>query len=175
LSCWLSLFHSVSAFCNAGFSLFSDSFQTYRGDVYVNTVLILFGGLGFLVHLEVRQSLYKLVRGLRIQISLHTKLVLSMTLGLIIVSLGLFLIMEWNHALQGLPLSEKLISALFQVIQPQNGWIQHDGSQHAQLGVDLSAYHLDVYWSFLRINRRGCQNQYRGCDLGVFALQAGCP
>jgi len=121
-SVFLSLFHSVSAFCNAGFSLFSDSFQTYRGDVYVNTVLILlivFGGLGFLVHLEVRQSLYKLIRGLRIQISLHTKLVLSMTLGLIIVSLGLFLIMEWNHALAGFPLSEKLISALFQVISPR--------------------------------------------------------
>ncbi|MGB2907540.1 MAG: potassium transporter TrkG [Candidatus Aminicenantaceae bacterium] len=121
-SVFLSLFHSVSAFCNAGFSLFSDSFQTYRGDVYVNTVLILlivFGGLGFLVHLEVRQSLFKLIRGLRIQLSLHTKLVLSMTLGLIIVSLGLFLIMEWNHALQGLPLSEKLISALFQIISPR--------------------------------------------------------
>lgn len=119
---FVSLFHSVSAFCNAGFSVFSDSLREYQGDVYVNAVLILlivFGGLGFLVHLEVRQSLFKLIRGLRFKVSLHTKLVLSMTLGLILVSLGLFLIIEWEHALQGLPISEKIISALFQVITPR--------------------------------------------------------
>jgi trk system potassium uptake protein TrkH len=119
---FVSLFHSVSAFCNAGFSVFSDSFQAYQGDAYVNTVLILLivlGGLGFLVHLEVRQSLFRLIRGLRVQISLHTKMVLSMTLGLILVSLGLFLVIEWKHALQGLPLSEKIITALFQVITPR--------------------------------------------------------
>jgi trk system potassium uptake protein TrkH len=75
--------------------VFSDSFQAYQGDAYVNTVLILLivlGGLGFLVHLEVRQSLFRLIRGLRVKISLHTKMVLSMTLGLILVSLGLFLV-----------------------------------------------------------------------------------
>jgi trk system potassium uptake protein TrkH len=119
---FVSFFHSVSAFCNAGFSVFSDSLREYQGDVYVNAVLILlivFGGLGFLVHLEVRQSLFKLIRGLRFKVSLHTKLVLRMTLGLILVSLGLFLIIEWEHALQGLPISEKIISALFQVITPR--------------------------------------------------------
>jgi trk system potassium uptake protein len=52
---WLSVFHSVSAFCNAGFSLFTDSFMGYRQDLYVNTILIsliIVGGLGFIVLMD---------------------------------------------------------------------------------------------------------------------------
>jgi len=48
----ISVFHSVSAFCNAGFSLFKNSFQDFQGDIMINLVislLIISGGIGFIV------------------------------------------------------------------------------------------------------------------------------
>jgi len=55
---YLAVFHSISAFCNAGFSLFSDSIMRYKGDLTINltfVVLIILGGIGFLVLLELFQ------------------------------------------------------------------------------------------------------------------------
>jgi len=119
---FISLFHSVSAFCNAGFSLFSSSLQAYRGDIWVNAVvifLIVSGGLGFLVHLELRQFFVNLLRKHRSQLSLHAKLVLSMTLLLILACWAIFLGLEWNGALSGMPIPEKLTASLFQVVTPR--------------------------------------------------------
>ncbi len=121
-SLFISLFHSVSAFCNAGFSLFSNSLISFRGDVFLNAVfvgLIVLGGLGFLVHLEIRQSAYNVIRRQRSKLSLHSKLVISMTLLLILLSFFLFLAIEWDNSLRGMPLTGKLVSTLFQVVTPR--------------------------------------------------------
>lgn len=53
---WFAIFHSISAFCTAGFSLFNDSFMSYQGDTFVNTiisVLAIAGSLGFIVITDV--------------------------------------------------------------------------------------------------------------------------
>lgn len=60
---YYSIFHSVSAFCNAGFDLMGDfsSFSAYTGDLYINLViigLVLVGSLGFTVILEIRKYPY---------------------------------------------------------------------------------------------------------------------
>lgn len=78
---WLGLFHSVSAFNNAGFSLFSNNLMDWKGDVVVNLTimaLIVAGGIGYLVLMELGR--YRQSRAL----SLHTRFVLTLT-GILIV------------------------------------------------------------------------------------------
>jgi len=117
-----SLFHALSAFCNAGFSLFSDSFVSFRGDAVVNLTLIaliVLGGLGFLVLQESLEWCSALVRRKRRNLSLHAKMVLVVTASLILASLAFFLLKEWGGALKDYPPGEKILSGLFQVITPR--------------------------------------------------------
>ena len=118
----LAVFHSISAFCNAGFSLFSDSFYGFRDSAWINITLILLivlGGLGFLVIDELKGKFIGFFRKEKIKLSLHTKLVLVLTLGLIIISLAVFILIEWNHSLKQLSGQEKVFCSVFQVITPR--------------------------------------------------------
>ncbi|MBN2372068.1 MAG: hypothetical protein JXO72_16420 [Vicinamibacteria bacterium] len=80
---FLSIFHSISAFCNAGFSPFQDSLTALRGDISTNlviTALIIVGGLGFLVNMELRDKVRDVIHGRRTRpVTVHAKLVLSVT------------------------------------------------------------------------------------------------
>lgn len=117
-----SVFHSISAFCNAGFSLFSDSFLGFRNDAWINTtliILIVVGGLGFLVLDELRCIFLCFLKKEKFKISLHAKLVLSMTLFLIVFCFVFFLLIEWNNSLSTFTLKEKIFSSLFQIITPR--------------------------------------------------------
>jgi trk system potassium uptake protein TrkH len=117
-----SLFHSVSAFCNAGFSIYSNSLMSYRSDILVNLTvifLIILGGLGFLVIQEIAASLVRLSRGVKRKLSLHSKMVLSLTGALIGVSFVIFLSLEWQNSLAPLTAKEKILASLFQVVTPR--------------------------------------------------------
>ncbi|MCP2605015.1 TrkH family potassium uptake protein [Candidatus Aminicenantes bacterium AH-873-B07] len=119
---YISLFHSISAFCNAGFSLFSDSLTQYKDEWLINLVfffLIICGGLGFLVLREIKNYFFNFKRRKKIKISLHTKLVLIMTLTLILVGACFFFIMENNSALKALSWHGKIFASFFQVITPR--------------------------------------------------------
>jgi len=114
-----SVFHSISAFCNAGFTLFSDSFVSFQSDVWMNVILmllIILGGLGFLVLHECSKSLPAFLKKKRFQMSLHAKMVLSLTLILIFFSWGLLLVLEWNQGLAGMAFKDKILGSLFQVV-----------------------------------------------------------
>ncbi len=116
-----SIFHSISAFCNAGFDLFGQfgkfqSLTSYVHDPLINVVmmfLIIIGGLGFTVVMEIfRKRKYK-------RFSLHTKLVLRMTGLLILIgALGLF-VLEYFNALNGMSFTDKLLPSLFQGVTPR--------------------------------------------------------
>jgi trk system potassium uptake protein TrkH len=111
---WFGVFHAVSAFNNAGFSLFSDNLMGYRGDFVINVtipVLIILGGLGYLVLLE----LYHYHRGRVLRLSTHTKLVLIMSAILIVLGMAILLSMEWNNPKSFGPMStyEKILAAWF--------------------------------------------------------------
>lgn len=93
---WHSLFHSVSAFNNAGFALYPDSLTRWATDPLVNLViplLYIVGGLGFSVLNELRQGKPWS------RLSLHTKLMFAGTAGLVIWSVSAFLVLEWNNPL----------------------------------------------------------------------------
>jgi len=118
----LSFFHAISAFCNAGFSLFSDSLVAYREDIWLNMTMILLivlGGLGFLVQKEILGMISAFFRRKKVQMRLHSKLVLVVSICLILFSFGLFLWTEWSHSLNGFSLKGKVLASLFQVVTPR--------------------------------------------------------
>jgi trk system potassium uptake protein TrkH len=111
---WFGLFHSVSAFNNAGFSLFSDNMMGFRSDLVINItipLLIIIGGLGYLVLLE----LYNYRKKSLTRLSTHTKLVLWTSAILILASMAIILSLEWNNpkSLGSMGTFEKIISAWF--------------------------------------------------------------
>lgn len=119
---WYSVFHSVSAFCNAGFDLMGcyskfSSLTNYVDDPLVNVtvmLLILIGGIGFIVWDDI------IANGLRFKrYRLHTKLVLVSTLFLVFVPAALFFIMEYNASLKELSIDGKIFASLFQAITPR--------------------------------------------------------
>jgi len=116
-----AVFHSISAFCNAGFSLFPDSLVGFRNNGFVNITimaLIILGGIGFLVIREVAQLAItkQQDKASRTKISLHTKIVLVTSVFLIIfggVTIGW---LEFDGAFAGMSFSEGFWAALFQSV-----------------------------------------------------------
>jgi trk system potassium uptake protein TrkH len=109
---WPAVFHSVSAFCNAGFSTFSDSligFQREPATLAVVMALVVLGGLGFLTLEELQ--LVRRKAGLRL--SLHSKLALATTASLLVVGWAAFAWFEWSVTLGQLPVADRLVNALF--------------------------------------------------------------
>ena len=115
---YLSVFHAVSAFCNAGFSIFSDSLTAYRDDWLINLticLLIVSGGIGFLVLSELRRGFPTNRRAWR-RLSLHTKVVLTSTSLLIALGALAFVHMEWDNTLSCLSLPDRFLAACFQSV-----------------------------------------------------------
>jgi len=117
---WWGVFHSVSAFCNAGFDIMGaveagGSLVTYVGDPMVNLVLVTLitvSGLGFFVWDDVLRN-----RQFR-KLSVHSRLVLLISGILTFGGAVLFALLEWNNpgTLGGMPVGEKLLAALFQSV-----------------------------------------------------------
>jgi len=117
---WWGVFHSVSAFCNAGFDIMGaveagGSLVTYVGDPMVNLVLVTLitvSGLGFFVWDDVlKHKRFK-------RLSVHSRLVLLISGILTFGGAVLFALLEWNNpgTLGGMPVGEKLLAALFQSV-----------------------------------------------------------
>jgi trk system potassium uptake protein TrkH len=114
---WFGLFHSISAFNNAGFSLFSTNLMDYRGDLIINITipfLIILGGLGYLVLLE----LYNYRKQSLVRLSTHTKIVLWTTGFLILSSMAIILSLEWTNpkSLGSMDTYNKILSAWFAAV-----------------------------------------------------------
>jgi trk system potassium uptake protein TrkH len=106
-----ALFNAVSAFCNAGFSTFSTSMISFSGDWLVCLplmALIVLGGLGFVIVLDI----YETVRFTK-PIYLHTRLVFTTTVILLVAGAVLFFVLEVGNALEGKPLHEQVLMSMF--------------------------------------------------------------
>ena len=119
---WHALFHSVSAFCNAGFDLMGllepgSSLIHFQGDLLVNitiSLLIIVGGLGFFLWNDLFEKKLAFT-----EYQLHTKIVLTTTgILLAIGTLGFFLL-EKNTAMTGMSVSERLLASFFQSVTPR--------------------------------------------------------
>ena len=119
---WPALFHSISAFCNAGFSTFTDSltgFQRAPITLIVMIALIVAGGLGFLAIEEIYLNQRHQRPGPRFRLSLHSRLVLITTIVLLLGAWPLFAMLEWSGALDHLAIPAKLWNALFMSATPR--------------------------------------------------------
>ena len=127
---YYSLFHAISAFCNAGFDILgNNSMVPYVGNVWINLVicgLIIAGGLGFVVWIDLRLSLihyrehfkyFKIKRYLE-SLSLHTKIALISTFVLIFGGMTVIFILEFQNplTLKSLPFSQKILASFFQSV-----------------------------------------------------------
>lgn len=109
---WFGIFHSISAFNNAGFSIFSTNLMDYRDDAIINIViplLIILGGLGYMVLIE----LYGYYRQKNTRISTHSKIVLYMSAILIILGMAILLTLEWNNAFKDMSIASKFLASWF--------------------------------------------------------------
>ncbi|HEX7117496.1 MAG TPA: TrkH family potassium uptake protein [Longimicrobiales bacterium] len=116
---WPAVFHAISAFCNAGFSIFSDNLVGLAGRPLTLTVimaLIVIGGIGFLVLEEL--VLWRRGRA-RHRLSLHSRLALLTTGILIVVGAALFVAFEWTNALAPFPWYVKPFEALMLSVTPR--------------------------------------------------------
>ena len=114
---WLfySFFLSVSAFCNAGFTPYDNSLFDFQNDpalLIVIMLLIIFGGLGFLVIKNIIQILTKKTKHLY----LHSKIVIFMTLVLILSGTAMVFFMERHRSLDGFQLWKQLVLSFFQSV-----------------------------------------------------------
>jgi trk system potassium uptake protein TrkH len=115
---FVSAFHAVSAFCNAGFSTFSDNLEGFVFDPIVNFTimgLIVSGGIGFIVMRDVGKTLSKKKNHL----SYHSIVVLQTTAALIVAGAAAILVLEYNAAFKGMTLGQKIMASLFASITPR--------------------------------------------------------
>ncbi len=119
---WYGVFHSISAFCNAGFDLMGQfepyaSLTMYYDDILVNVVimaLIIVGGIGFIVWDDISVHKWKVNKYL-----LHSKIVLSMTLVLIVGGSVCFYLFERENLLAGMDAQGQILSSIFGAVTPR--------------------------------------------------------
>jgi trk system potassium uptake protein TrkH len=110
---WTALFHSVSAFCTAGFSVFPDSLEGYRANVWVNLIisaLSVSGAIGFLV----LSDFFGMATGAKRRITLTSKIILHFTFWTLVI--GTLTLLITDASLAELPQSERLLAAWFQAM-----------------------------------------------------------
>ena len=131
---WFAVFHSISAFCNAGFALQDDSLVKFADRpivLHTLSALIILGGVGFGIMLAIVKTTTTLLKT-RIQqlyrwntpkshrsskrFDINVKLVTSVTIGLLVIGACLFAGLEWNRSLEGLSWYAKLNNAWFQSV-----------------------------------------------------------
>lgn len=116
-----AVFHSISAFNNAGFSLYPDSLSRYVDNWLVSltiTTLVIVGGLGFVVIVNLQQRF----RGdRRVRLTLHTRMALAITAFLVAAAFAILLVFEWNNpeTLAGMSVPDRLLAAFFQSVTPR--------------------------------------------------------
>ena len=120
-----AVFHAVSAFCNAGFALFSDNLESFTGDPIISLTIgftIILGSIGFAV-------MYDVVRKIKIEthnafrkkkipffLPLNTQIVLAMTACALFISFAAFYLLEHTHAMKDFSLGEQYLGAFFQAV-----------------------------------------------------------
>ncbi len=159
---YYSVFHVISAFNNAGFSLFADNLTPFAGDPVVTIVLsslFIVGGIGFVVVMEVVTK-----RSIR-QWSLHTKMMISGTILLNLLSTIVFFVLEYNNmkTLGQFSFGDKLLTAYFQAVTPRTA-----GFNMISIG-DMEESSL-LYTLFLMFIGGGSASTASGIKLTTFMV-----
>lgn len=133
---WFGVFHSISAFNNAGFSIFESGLTPYKHDLAINiiiTSLIIIGGLGYFVLVELYFFQKKRIQNL----SLHTKVVILATISLIVFSTLIIFLLEYSNpnSIGNFSIFDKILSSYFTAINYRTAGFNT---------LDMSALHKRV-------------------------------
>lgn len=138
---WFAIFHSISAFTNGGFALYSNSMMPFVGNPIINftiPVLVIIGGIGYSVITDIwtKRRWH--------QFTLHTKLMLVGTATLLLVSIALFAALEWSNpkTLGALSTSEKWSASWFQMVISRSGGFN---------SIDLAGMHDSTILMFIML------------------------
>jgi trk system potassium uptake protein TrkH len=121
---WHAIFHSISAFCNAGFSTFSTSLMDYQSHPAVQVIimiLIVLGSLGFLTLEELYSYRENRKVKERFRLSLHSRIVISTSAILIVLPIPLFAFFEWSNAFKDLSWWSGILNATFLSVTTRSG------------------------------------------------------
>lgn len=180
---FFSVFHSVSAFCNAGFSTLSGNLgnpllmQGHNGLYLIVSALIFLGGIGFPILVNFKEVLFyhirrvwhrlfrrkKIVHKYHHLTSLNTRIVLKWSMGLILMGFVLIAGLEWNKAFAGMPVIDKLVHSLFNAIAPRTAGFN---------SVDLTHFSLLtlILYMFLMWVGGASQSTAGGIKVNTFAV-----
>jgi len=162
-----SVFHSISAFCNAGFSLMNHSMMDFYNNWVANLALIFLiicGGFGFL---SISELISKRRNGNRVRaLTLHTRLVCIMVPLLIGAGTLAFLGMEWNDSLKNMPLSDKILVSLFQSVTSRSAGL--NTTDFSTLGA--STLFLIIILMFIGANPGSCGGGIKTTTAAIIGL-----
>jgi len=162
-----SVFHSISAFCNAGFSLMDNSMIDFYNNPVVNIALvflIICGGFGFL---SISELISKRKNGSRTRgLTLHTRLVCIMVPLLIGFGTLAFLGMEWHGQLKDLQFSDKILVSLFQSVTSRSAGL--NTTDFSALGA--STLFLIIILMFIGANPGGCGGGIKTTTAAIIGL-----
>ena len=136
-----SIFHSVSAFCNAGFSLYTDNLHGYYGNITVNItimLLITLGGIGYPVMLTVMRAFLNKIKGRRYVFDVQARIVIYTSVLLILIGSAFIFFNEYSNALKNLSLKDKILVSLFQSVSPRTAGfetIAYNSMSNVTIGV----------------------------------------
>lgn len=124
---FFSVFHSISAFCNAGFSILPQGMgnpavlDNNLSIFWILSFLVIFGGIGYPVMMNVKSFVIHKIKRLRVPriLGLNTKIVLVMTAILLVSGTVLLAVFEWNGVFAGRSVSWKITQAFFNATSPR--------------------------------------------------------
>ncbi|MBQ6845163.1 MAG: Trk family potassium uptake protein [Agathobacter sp.] len=134
---WMAIFHSISAFCNAGFDLLGinakySSLTTYMANPVINItimLLIVIGGIGFLTWADIVKNKYRIS-----EYRMQSKVILSTTLVLILIPTVYFFVIEFSN----MPLKDRIFASFFQAITPRTaGFNTVDFGMLSEAGIGI--------------------------------------
>ena len=180
---YFSAFHSVSAFCNAGFSTLpggmgNDMVMHNHNFLYiVLSMLIVLGGIGFPILVNMKDTLFYYLRHFYSWIfhrrrrfvkkihlyNLNTKIVLFMTAALLLAGTLIILLFEWNNAFSGMGTADKVVHAFFNSVIPRTAGF-------ASVGLTTLSTQTLLFMIILMMIGGGTQSTAGGVKINVFAV-----
>ena len=167
---WYSVFHSISAFCNAGIDILGDSsLMVYATNPIINLTtmfLVVMGGIGFMVWYDVRTNRKQLKK-----LTLHSKLALTMTIFLIVLgTLFVFLLKYSNPATIGdMSIGEKLMVSAFHSVSTRTAGF----ATVSQAGLRPGTKFLTTLWMFIGGSPGGTAGGIKTTTIAMLLLTCG--
>ncbi len=169
---WVSIFISVSAFCNAGFDILGvvggnqfGSLTGFAENAFVCLpvmALIVIGGIGFMVLIDIGDRAFKMKK----KLFPHTKMVLIITAVLIVFGWAAFMATEWNGVLKDMSVGGKILTALFQSVTPRTAGFE----TVSQAALTPVSYMLTIILMFIGASPSSTGGGVKTTTLAVLLL-----